>query len=507
MMVPRGFAANPFASSPPKHYDEKGDYVGSRKRKSQSSPATRPSRSPSPSRRVSKVTPRPGKASKPQPQLQQETVPTTTTTKVSAPTISVSAPRRRESARDVLAATAIPIRKKPRQRPQQRLPDGDNVADFSRILRDDLRAGTSSSLSSSVGNAQFDGLFGNIDELMEGTMIVGSDGLDASVLTSRSLSTESLSSFANPEDFSLADTASPPPGLSRSVSDRRFKQLATSEDCASEHPLSDEREDDDGDTTPDLSISPPRRRLLTKEKRPSSFKSSLTASLKAIKNAAQSVSNYGIPTAVQPDDYAGHMFFDFQPSLTDDRRPPMLSHPPSPALRRYLNPASSASHDSPAQLNFWIDHRSVHKDDTSESGMTDGSNSRVKPKIKKKYSKNDGSKNLPSLVPLATCIPSQIRTAHASSPPVWLAPDGTPSNKQTASAMWEGTEAGLKQCEPRENRDFLRIYVCEMQMRKARKLRDDIEGRAKMWLPPVERERRRSRPAMERLQSFTAETL
>lgn len=40
--------------------------------------------------------------------------------------------------------------------------------------------------------------------------------------------------------------------------------------------------------------------------------------------------------------------------------------------------------------------------------------------------------------------------------------------------------------EPRENRDFLRVFVCEMQMRRNGKLSEDLgSGRAKLWLPPV----------------------
>ena len=335
-------------------------------------------------------------------------------------------------------------------------------------------------------------------------MIVGSEGLDAAIFSTRSLSTESMPSLASPADFSSTDTTglSPPSSLVRSSSDRRFKQLASSENCAAEHPLSERRSEDEGDTTPEMSISPPQRKPMMRDRKPSTFKSSLTASLKAIKSAAQSVSNYATPAVVQSDDFGGQSFFDFQPSLTDDRRPPP-DQSPSPALRRYLNPHHATPPDSPAQLHFWIDHRAS---DPNLGSSSEPGTARPKLKIKKKYlNPSDGeASKLPPLVPLATCIPSQIRTAHASSPPVWLASDGTPSNKQTATAMWQGTEAGLKQCEPRENRDFLRVYVCELQMKKAKKLRNDIEGRAKMWLPPIERERRKVRPAEERLAEVIA---
>ncbi|RMZ76959.1 hypothetical protein DV737_g4582, partial [Chaetothyriales sp. CBS 132003] len=415
--------------------------------------------------------------------------------------------RRKESVQDVLRSTAIPIRRMRKPRASQRIPDGDCVADFSRLLRDDLRGSLPSSVSSSPANPLFDGLFGHIDELVEGQMIVGSEGLDASILSAQSLSTDSISSLATPDDYSSADNISVTPSTVRSALDRRIKQLATSQDCAEEHPLvgSDSEDADEDDVmTIELSVPPLSKRPSSNNGKPSSFKSSLTASLKAIKLAAQSVSNYASTTSISPDDFGGASVFDFQPSLTDDRRPPPLDEPPSPALRRYLNPNTFSPTDSPAQLHFWIEQRASASASGPQSISTQDGSYRPKIKIKRKAAKRaegDASKNS-SLVPMATCIPSQIRTAHASSPPVWLAPDGTPSNKRSALLAWEGAEAGLKHCEPRENRDFLRIYVCEMQMRRAKKLRADAEGRARMWLPPTERERRASRPATERLRMW-----
>ena len=41
--------------------------------------------------------------------------------------------------------------------------------------------------------------------------------------------------------------------------------------------------------------------------------------------------------------------------------------------------------------------------------------------------------------------------------------------------------AGVRQREPRENSDFLRVVVLEMNMRREGKLE---RGRAKIWLPP-----------------------
>ena len=40
-----------------------------------------------------------------------------------------------------------------------------------------------------------------------------------------------------------------------------------------------------------------------------------------------------------------------------------------------------------------------------------------------------------------------------------------------------------RQREPRENCDFLRVIVLEMNMRKVGKLGEGIAGRARLWLP------------------------
>ncbi len=43
-----------------------------------------------------------------------------------------------------------------------------------------------------------------------------------------------------------------------------------------------------------------------------------------------------------------------------------------------------------------------------------------------------------------------------------------------------------RQREPRENSDFLRVIVLEMNMRKCGKLSEREGGRARLWLPPMQ---------------------
>lgn len=395
--------------------------------------------------------------------------------------------RRRESAQEILSATAIPIRRRPKQRTSQRLPNCDYVTDFSKLLMEDVKNGGDGSLASSLNNPQFDGLFGNIDELLEGQMFVGSDGLDAGILSTRSISTDSMPSLVSPDDFSAATSI-----VGRSTPEKRPRQMASSEDCATAHPLlATQEEEEDGQMTPEsfLSASPKRTSMqMSSERRRNAFKSSLTASLNAIKTAAKSVSHLAAtPPLIQPDDFLTHSFFDFQPSLTDDRRPPPLAEPPSPALRRYLNPQGYVPPDSPVQLHFWLDDKPASSATVTARAIP---KSRLKNKRKAQTTRLAGKdkSELPPIVPLATCIPSTIRTAHASSPPIWLAPDGTPSNKRTApmGPVPEVFGCQPRQREPRENRDFLRVFVCELNMRRSGKLSEDAQSKATLWLPPLQ---------------------
>ena len=52
----------------------------------------------------------------------------------------------------------------------------------------------------------------------------------------------------------------------------------------------------------------------------------------------------------------------------------------------------------------------------------------------------------------------------------------------------------MKQREPRENPDFLRVLVGEMNMRRAGKFEADAAGRARMWVEarggPMEKKRK-----------------
>ena len=68
---------------------------------------------------------------------------------------------RRQTPQEILTATAIPIRRRPKGRPLQKVPRGDHVAHFSKLLAQDMGGGrVGVGVSSSLGNSQFDTLFG-----------------------------------------------------------------------------------------------------------------------------------------------------------------------------------------------------------------------------------------------------------------------------------------------------------------------------------------------------------
>ena len=216
-----------------------------------------------------------------------------------------------------------------------------------------------------------------------------------------------------------------------------------SEDCRLDHPLLP------GPAEPDttrvfgqdhVEPIPVQKRLRGASK--STFKSHLTASLRTLKSAAASLSGLSVPT-VQQDDYIARTALSISLPFTDERRPASSDGVPDPALRRYLNPASI----SPAELHF---HH--HRRPSPRSVCT-------------------------ASIQLRTIQKGDRKSAHATAPPVFAAHplSTTPTNQLTS--------ASTRQREPRENSDFLRMIVLEMNMRRAGKLSHTAPGRARLWLP------------------------
>lgn len=253
--------------------------------------------------------------------------------------------------------------------------------------------------------------------------------------------TESLNSVGDPDTPELTSG-------SRSGCHGRQKSVSASkgEECVFDHPLLPQV------ARMDLEEQSWHHHLdgLSPEPKPaakgiSSFKSNLTASFRRIRSAAQSFSTFTAP-AVPPDDYLSRSLLSISPQFTDERRPLLSDDTPDPALRRYLNPITI----SPSEF-----HRHLEQENPSSSG----SNCKASIHLQTYRRKKGGSEK-------------------ASSPPVF-------TSQQPALDTADGVpHVSLpRQREPRENSNFLRVIVLEMNMRKVGKLSDASPGRARLWLP------------------------
>lgn len=354
----------------------------------------------------------------------------------------------------ILEATAIPMpRRKRNAREPRRIPPVNHVQDFSKLLLEGVKS-RDESLMESTGNTMLDILLSppeDNDRFASGSNC-DSDS-EAPSLSAHSLSIESVPSL----DAELESPSSSPipstPSIQRSPCERRYLRLSQYESCAFDHPLLEEDELSDSewepvqqpaflDSTPTKS-SPSR----SFPRLGSTFKSNLTASLRAIKSAAQTVSTFATPS-VQPDDFLTRSLLTITPKMTDDRRPPPMNEPPSPALRRYFNPVTV----SPAEIYAYQDH--PHENlDTSNCPVS------VQMQTYHRSGKRGSRKS-------RFHLPGSKGRGRYSSP---FDPEVPPMSRQR---------------EPRENSDFLRMVVMEMNMRRSGKLRDDIPTRARVWLPP-----------------------
>lgn len=153
-----------------------------------------------------------------------------------------------------------------------------------------------------------------------------------------------------------------------------------------------------------------------------SFKSNLTASIRVLKSAAKSFSSFSAPIT-QPDDLLTRSIFSNTPSYADERRPRPSKDVPTPAMRRYLNPSTSFGQENHC---------------TGAIQMQTYNRVRRIPR----------QKTRPVPIP---------RTDEGDTP---------------------------RPREPRENSDFLRVIVLEMNMRRRGKLSDTAQGKARLVLPP-----------------------
>ncbi|KAL3464203.1 hypothetical protein BJX64DRAFT_255189 [Aspergillus heterothallicus] len=357
----------------------------------------------------------------------------------------------------ILEATAIPVpRRSWAARESRKLPRGNYVQDFSKLLM----GGLDDHMLEGTGNSTLDVLLSPPEEPDKSfaSSDCDSEALSCSV---PSISVSSVPSLDNDVETPSSLFIPFTPSSQKSPSEKflRRRRPFNCENCVFDHPLLDTEpsnfEAERSVTGPQLAS--PQNHTSSKTfissrsfPRLGSFKSNLTASLRAIKSAAQSVSTFASPS-VQPDDLLTRSLFIITPEMTDDRRPPPMNDTPSPALRRYLNPIMV----SPAEMYSYQDqpHESL--------------DSRKSP------------------------ISVQMQTYHRSGSRVSRKNGSrfpSPKNHDRTSSIspfdLEGPPPMSRQREPRENSDFLRMVVLEMNMRRRGKLRDDVPTRARVWLPP-----------------------
>lgn len=77
----------------------------------------------------------------------------------------------------------------------------------------------------------------------------------------------------------------------------------------------------------------------------------------------------------------------------------------------------------------------------------------------------------------------QMKTYSRPTPPKRSKAKSGPNPNSEAGRALAGPPL-VRQREPRENSDFLRVVVLEMNMRRIGKLEETIGGRARIWLPP-----------------------
>lgn len=178
----------------------------------------------------------------------------------------------------------------------------------------------------------------------------------------------------------------------------------------------------------------------------SAFKSNLTASLRALRNAARSFSAMNMPS-IPTEDFLTRSILSLEPNVpyTDERMPPTLDEEPSAAMRRYLNPTQTARLESQG---------------SSKTASPQGS--------------------FTASIQMQTYKVHRSRSASPSSRASRSCGDQPTRGKE---ALF-GFPPGPRQREMRENSDFIRVAVMEMAMRKNGKLDEQRPGRARWALAP-----------------------
>ncbi|KAL8693110.1 MAG: hypothetical protein Q9218_001996 [Villophora microphyllina] len=276
-------------------------------------------------------------------------------------------------------------------------------------------------------------------------------GSDNTALGLRSFSSESMPSLDTDTESVYASSSASTPGLprrSKRLREENSRSISSSvpEDCISDHPLlmvhpePEETSEEKFEDAESREIRPLSSTRL-------SLRSNLTASLRCLKSAAKTFSNISTPSTTR-DERPTRASLSELSKIASERRPLPWAEPPDPALRRYLNPITI----SPADLHTHRDR----EEGSSRPGCT-------------------------ASIQMQTYRPGARISEKASAPPVFSISSSSQRNSVDEPAI--SSASMPRQREPRENSDFLRVIVLEMNMRKVGKLSDVAPGRARLWLP------------------------
>lgn len=347
----------------------------------------------------------------------------------------------------LLAMTNIPPPK--RRRNQRQRMTVDSIVPRSRVsekdLSQELRLDLEEDLSvSSFERTPLDYLLTPPDELTEEEALLHTDNGFASPYSTRTGSFDSLPSLGESVSPSVIPSADFPitPRGGRVRSPRRFLEPVTTPPGEEpKDPLSQVSFDNNH---LDFSVKPipvgtdKQTQVITPFK--SVFKSNLTASLRALRSAARSLSTF-TASSIPPDDFLTRSILTIDPRVpfTDERRPPVLEEEPSEAMRRYLNPASN-----------------------------------IRPEVR-------GSSPIRSYTASIQMQTYKVQRSRGVPKATRQAAQASGSNRASTMVL---PPPGPRQREMRENPDFIRIAVMEHLMRKRGKLDDQREGHARWLLPP-----------------------
>lgn len=358
----------------------------------------------------------------------------------------------------LLAVTSIPLPRRGSKAHRQRRAHSEKRMTVESIIGRSQESEKEFSSSLSSGRSPMDILLSSPEDLEIDDVSIGSP------LSIRTVSVESMPSLDDSftiNTMSSVETPMSSPRSRKSQPTRKSLEPLSSPGEQEDHPLSGPRIAIEQLDFRVFEESPRQDResgmRLPFKPLKSAFKSNLTASLRALRSAARSISSLNL-SSIPPEDFLTRSILTIDPRVpyTDERRPPPLEEVPPAALRRYFNPTTNARLEQPWPLPV----PATGNDFTASIQMQTYKVQRARSASSSRITRPSPAASGEKVVSVADLGRAQKSVALEPSPP------------------------GPRQREMRENSDFIRIAVMEMAMRKRGKLDEQRPGRARWALPP-----------------------